>query len=207
MYTHALLLNADYRPVKIIRWERAFILLMEEKAELVVGYVDEVVRSVSDIWEKPAVVRLREFISDRKLSGRVRFNRTNLLARDAYTCQYCGLLPLTPRGNPDIERLTLDHVVPRSLSKEGKVKLPWSKKVVSVTCWENIVTACADCNAAKADFPLDKTGFRLKTIPRAPTAVDVLRMSLTRIHIPDEWTSYLPEGSQWKGYWTNDLED
>jgi 5-methylcytosine-specific restriction endonuclease McrA len=201
--THVLKLNADYRPIEIISWEDAILLILDEKADLVVGYVGEVIRSVSLTFERPAVVRLRQFVA---LEGRVRFNRRNVLARDGFVCAYCGLRPRRD-GGPDLERLTIDHVIPRAQSKHGRVFLPWSRRYAPVTCWENVVTACEDCNGRKADRTPAQAGLTLARYPRVPSAGDVLRMSLTRVRIPEEWKDFLPEGSEWRDYWTVDLSE
>lgn len=199
--TPVLLLNANYSPLKVISWQRAFELFLEEKVDLVAGYAGQFIRSVSLSFDRPAVVRLRKFA---KIEGRVRFNRQNLIARDSYTCGYCGAKPR--RGNrPDLEELTLDHVIPRAQSKAGRVYLPWAKKHVSVTCWENVVTACRSCNSLKADRTPEQAGMRLTSHPRPPTSLDVLRMSLTRVVVPDEWSEYIPE--DWRGYWSEPLDE
>lgn len=203
METQALLLNADYRPLKVIPWERAIVLVIDEKADLLEGYSDQLIRSLHMTLEWPAVVRLRKFVWQR---GRVRFKRANVLSRDAYVCQYCGAQPRGPKG-PLIEELTLDHVVPRAHSRNGRVLLPWSGKEVSITCWENIVTSCYDCNMAKRDRTPVQAGMKLRKHPRPPTTVDVLRMSLTRVHIPDEWKSWLPQDSAWRDYWDAELDE
>lgn len=203
MQTHALLLNADYRPIKPITWERAVTLILDEKADLVTAYADQFLRSVHLTLEWPAVIRLRQFV---KVKGRVRFKRSNVLARDAYTCQYCGVMPRTQRGKPDLEELTIDHVVPRAQSRRGKVTLPWNKKEVSVTSWENVVAACMGCNFRKADRTPVQAGMRLNTFPKVPTGMDILRMSLTRVKIPEEWKLYLPSDSPWRDYWDVELD-
>ncbi len=200
-HQHALLLNADYRPVKVISWERAISLILEDKADLVIGYVGEFIRSVALVFERPAVVRLRRFA---ELRARARFNRANVLARDDYTCVYCGLRPLT-RGKPDLVQLTLDHVVPRAQGRNGRVFLPWAKKSVPITCWENVITACYTCNNRKADRTPAQAGLQLRVPPRAPSPMDLLRMSLTRVPVPREWDDYIPEG--WRGYWTDELDE
>ena len=69
---HVLLLNADYRPLKIISWQRAITMLLDEKVDLVTGYVGDIIRSVSIEWVKPAVVRLKEF---HRLRSKTRFSR------------------------------------------------------------------------------------------------------------------------------------
>ena len=206
----ALLLNANYEPIKLVPWERAIVLLLDETVDLVCDYATDLIRTVSRTWGKPAVIRLRKYV---KLSGHIRFNRQNVLARDGYTCMYCGARPMKA-GRPHLEDLTLDHVVPRAQSKGGKVTLPWSGAVVPVTSWQNVCCACYSCNNQKADRTPQQAGLKLRATPRAPSQVDVLRMALTRVHIPPEWREYLPSGSEWRGapdgtedYWTVPLDE
>ena len=75
----------------------------------------------------PAVVVTKEYF---KFKKNIRFSRANVYIRDMFQCQYCS-------EHFDRHELTLDHVMP--ISKGGK------------TSWENCVTACKACNAAKAD--------------------------------------------------------
>jgi 5-methylcytosine-specific restriction endonuclease McrA len=205
---NTLLLNADYSPYKVITWRRAVELLLDDRAELVEGYVDRFVRSVSSSMPWPAVLRLRDFV---KPKARMRFNRQNVLARDGYQCAYCGKLPVKRDGRPRLEDLTLDHVVPRAQSRNGTVRCHPSlgkDERISVTCWQNIVSCCVDCNITKADRTPEQAGMKLRWAPRTPTMPDVLRMALRKVSIPDEWTQYLPEGAKaWGGYWTADLDE
>lgn len=202
MTTNALLLNADYMPIQIISWQRAITLIIDEKADQIEQYVDKCISSANDIWEWPAVVRLRDYV---QLNRSPKFNRSNVLARDGYECQYCGKLPRR-NGAIWLEELTLDHVIPRAQSARNRVILPWNGKKVHVTCWENIVTACRDCNWAKRDRTPAEAGVQFKRTPRKPNAVDLLRMNLTRVAIPDEWKDYLPRDSAWRGYWEDELD-
>ena len=202
--THALLLNADYTPLKVVTWKRAVELIFDERADIDERYVDRFIRSVSSSQPWPAVVRLREYVSSR---ARIRFNRQNVLARDGYRCAYCSITPKTQAGKPRLEDLTLDHVIPRAQSKNGTVRTK-EGRTLSVTCWENVVCCCQDCNLKKADRTPGQAGMVLKVQPRAPSTVDVLRMHLRKVEIPDEWISYLPEAARdWRGYWTDELID
>ena len=106
---------------------------------------------------------------------------------------YCGLSPRTRDGRIDRQELTLDHVIPRAQAQSGAVYLPWAKKWVNVTCWENSLTACRSCNSRKEDRRPDQTGMVMRALPRVPSQSDVLRMSLSRhSHVPQEWVAYLP---------------
>jgi 5-methylcytosine-specific restriction endonuclease McrA len=205
---HVLLLNADFTPYKVILWRRAVELLLEERVELIEGYVDRFVRSARTSMPWPAVLRLKQYIRPK---ARMRFNRQNVLARDEYTCAYCGVSPRKKDGRPRIEELSLDHVVPRAQSKNGQVRCHKSlgkDTKISVTCWENVVCCCVDCNIDKANRTPEQAGKVLRFAPRTPTMMDVLRMTLRRVEIPDEWVAYLPEGAaHWSGYWTDDLEE
>ncbi len=202
MTTTALLLNADYRPIRVIPWVRALCLLLDGKADLVQRYHGRVLRSPSTALPWPAVVRLRRYV---KVRTRARFSRQNVLARDGYRCCYCGVRPR--RGDrPDLKELTLDHVVPRAQAVRGRVRLPWCGDIVPVTSWRNIATACRDCNLVKADRTPAQAGMRLREIPKALGALDSFWISIVRVRIPDEWKLYLPENSRWRGYWTDELE-
>jgi 5-methylcytosine-specific restriction endonuclease McrA len=57
--------------------------------------------------------------------------RRRIYARDGHRCVYCGRLA---------EKLTLDHVIPRS------------KGGTNVS--ENLITACMDCNRDRGDMPI-----------------------------------------------------
>lgn len=183
-----LLLNADYRPVKVVPWERAVCLLLARKAETVAAYTDRFIRSEQLELAWPAVVSLVRYA---RVQVGPRLNRRNLFARDGFTCVYCGLAPLNREGRPDLAQLTLDHVVPRSRAVRGRVVLPWSGETVPVSGWQNLVAACEPCNHTKADRTPDEAGLSLRQRPRRPNGVDVLRIALSRAPVPEEWAAFL----------------
>ncbi len=190
---HTLQLNADYVPMKVLRWERAVELLVDNKAVLVTPYPERFVRSATLALPWPAVVALKRY---QHVRGRVKFSPRNVQARDGYACLYCGIRPQLPNGKPDRDALTLDHVIPRAQSKHGAVYLPWSKRWVNVTCWENAATACRSCNARKADRSPTQANMPLRSVPRVPTSADVLRMAIERLNsVPVEWSEWLPAGT------------
>jgi 5-methylcytosine-specific restriction endonuclease McrA len=189
---YVLLLNADYTPTKVIRWERAVELVLDEKAVLVVPWPGRYVRSASLALPWPSVVALRRYAQPR---GRVRFCGRNVAARDNYTCAYCGRSARVGDGRLDRDELTLDHVIPRAQARDGRVYLPWARRWANVTCWENAVTACRACNARKADRTPSQAGMALRIYPRVPTPADALRMALARIgSLPPEWEPFVPAG-------------
>jgi 5-methylcytosine-specific restriction endonuclease McrA len=91
------------------------------------------------------------------------------LARDLYTCQYCG----------SRKDLTLDHVVPR-----------WCG---GPHTWENLVTCCRKCNLKKGDKTPQQANMKLKKVPRRPHFVPYLSLpKYMKAMQNDEWAFYLP---------------
>lgn len=128
-----LLLNADGQPLNILplstlTWQESIKLLVLDRIQVVEWHDDWQVHSQSLTLNVPSVVLSREYIPRSKQG--IKFNRKNVFARDKYICQYCGDI-FHPKD------LTLDHVLPRS--KGGK------------TSWDNIVTACRQCNYQKGN--------------------------------------------------------
>jgi 5-methylcytosine-specific restriction endonuclease McrA len=197
-------LNADFSPIGLVSWIDGLLLVLDGKADLIEEF-DLIVRSPSQEFALPAVVRLKKFA---KGAAKLGCSRENVIARDQYMCQYCGFRPRTSNGRPKLEFLTLDHVVPRAAAKNGKVWLPWINAWKPPTCWENLVTACQKCNLHKGCKPLERCGLSLiNGPPRSPTRVDQIKILIGRVPIPDEWKSYLPEDSEWRSYWDGELED
>ena len=200
--SRVLVLNADYTPLRVVPWQRAIGLLLDEKASLVQAYAHKLVRSASQSLPHPAVVALHRYS---RFRNRVRFNRANVLARDGYACQYCGLRPLRTNGRPDLAELTIDHVVPRAQANaHGQVVVDGER--LPVTCWSNVATACVQCNSDEADRTPGEAGMVLRKVPRVPNQLDVVWMALFAVDVPEEWRDYLPEGSPWRGYWTAELD-
>lgn len=203
MTNAVLLLNADYKPIKVIPWERAVCLLIDQKVRLVTEYAGKVIHSAHLEMAFPAVVALTRYA---KTNNKVRFSRSNLLARDAYTCCYCGARPKTAQKTPKLEELTIDHVVPRAQSRNGKVLLPWNGSTVAVTSWENTTTACLDCNSTKADRTPAQAKMTLRHTPKKPSAWEAVLISLRRTSVPVEWKDWVPADSLWRDYWDLELD-
>jgi 5-methylcytosine-specific restriction endonuclease McrA len=188
---HTLLLNADLSPLRVAPWTTAVELLFEGKAYTVEPYAERFVRSERLAIPWPAVAALKRYTPVRP---RVKFSPRMVILRDSARCSYCGVRPQRPDGTADLRALTLDHVVPRAQARNGAVFLPWSRKWVNVTCWENGTTACAPCNARKDDRAPDQAGMTLRAVPRVPTQSDVMRMAVAKLRrVPAEWLAYLPE--------------
>jgi 5-methylcytosine-specific restriction endonuclease McrA len=161
-----LLLSQGYEPLATITWQRAICLLTLGKVEVVETY-DREIRSVHLVLKMPAVVRLINAF--RRSRQSVRFSRQNVLARDRWQCQYCGT-------RKPAEELTYDHVVPRSQGGQ--------------TCWENIVTSCVECNAAKANRTPLQAGLRLLRRPVRPDWIPMVTLRISREAVPKAWQGY-----------------
>lgn len=173
-----LVLNASYEPLKIVEWQRAITLWARGKVEIVASY-DRDLRSVSFTMKLPSVVRLLRFVRVRGREDVVPFTRSNIYARDSYTCQYCG----DAFADRD---LTFDHVVP---SAQGGTK-----------GWENIVTACVPCNRKKGARTPAEAGMTLLRHPVKPKKqATLLRVSIGMRTPPASWMDFL--------YWETTLEE
>lgn len=185
-----LCLNADYAPIRAIPWQQAIELLLEGKAVAVESVEGRFVRSRHLTIPWPSVVAMRRYSPSR---GRIKYSGRNVMARDVWTCLYCGDRPRRPDGSPDRAALTIDHVIPRSKARNYEVYAPWVRRWVPQTCWLNAVTACKRCNQYKADRTPEQAEMVLRALPREPTRDDVARMNVSRIrHIPTQWLAYLP---------------
>lgn len=87
-------------------------------------------------------------------------SRRVLFARDGWTCQYCGF---EAHPKSALKELTLDHVKPaRLFSSRGEA-----------TTWENITTACRECNTKKGGKLPRDCGMMPKKTPVQPNYVQI----------------------------------
>ena len=200
----ALLLNSNHVPLKVIPWQDALSLIFRDKAYMVDQYTNKFVRTVNQEFPWPAVVALFKYIDVQKST---KFNRSNVFARDRYTCVYCGLSPRGKEGKPKLEQLTFDHVVPRAQAKNGMVTTAQGKRV-HITSWQNVVTSCGPCNLKKGARTPKQAGLTIHRIPRKPNPIDAIRMHLTKLTIPSEWGRHLKGASmRWTEYWEEELQE
>ncbi|MFT4604993.1 MAG: 5-methylcytosine-specific restriction endonuclease McrA [Rhodothermales bacterium] len=163
MTGHVLVLNQDYRALTICSVQRAIILILLQKAELVNAEEGRYVRSPSHAFPWPSVVRLRAYVSIPY--KRITLTRKNVLQRDRHRCQYCG----------DKERLTIDHLIPKS--RGGR------------DTWENLVTACVPCNNRKGSRTPDEARLKLHRQPFRPSYVMFIRDFVGTVD--EGWKPYL----------------
>jgi 5-methylcytosine-specific restriction endonuclease McrA len=171
-------LTPGMEPHRIIPWQKAINMLFLGKAE-VLEETDEVLyRSVTITIRMPSVVRLIRFF--RGVKRAVKFSRINVMTRDDFTCQYCGI-------KKKMRELNYDHVIPRHMG--GR------------TTWENIVTSCYPCNAKKRNRTPDQAGMTLLSQPMKPKWLPIT----VHLHfggtIPEAWASYV----YWNTAWVEDV--
>ena len=160
-----LVLNASYEPLNVCTVRRALVLILKEKAE-VLERGDGVLRSETMRIDRPEVIRLISFVRVPRDIHRRRITRKAVLARDGWTCQYCG---------SDKHSLTVDHVIPRSRGGES--------------VWENIVASCAPCNRKKGNRLPQEIRMHPKRRPRPPGPTVFIRIAAPRT--PAAWEPYL----------------
>ncbi len=144
--------------------KKAVILLYLGKAELIEANGSEILRSISVSMPFPSIVRLSVYI--RVPYKKIILSRKNILRRDGHRCQYCS------RGDTT---LTVDHIVPKSTGGEDT--------------WENLVTACVECNNRKGNRTAEKAQMKLLRKPIKPNHVTFIRHFVGQVD--DRWKPYL----------------
>ena len=155
-----ILLNSDYSYLNTISWKTAMKLLYKGKVETLKA-TNKVLKSIEGRWKivVPAVLRLIKLVRT-VYKTRVPFSKRNVVQRDLFTCQYCGL-----KG----KKMTIDHVVPQS--RGGK------------TDFENCVAACKPCNNTKGDRTPNEVSMTLRKQPYQPTIMEFLTLKMKALGI------------------------
>ena len=160
-----LVLNATFEPINVCTVRRAAVLVLKSKAE-VLEHGKGVLHSEHLALDRPVVIRLITYVKVPRDVHRRKITRKAVLARDSWTCQYCGT------SKPG---LTVDHVIPRSRGGQS--------------VWENIVAACASCNRRKGNRLPREASMHPRHLPRPPGPLVFIRISSPRI--PVTWERYL----------------
>jgi 5-methylcytosine-specific restriction endonuclease McrA len=176
----ALVLNADFRPLSYFplslwSWQESVKAVFLDRVNIVSEY-DRTVRSPSFEMRLPSVIALKDYVPQAR---RPAFTRFNVFLRDRFTCQYCG-------GRLPTPDLTFDHVIPRS--RGGR------------TSWENVVTACGDCNLRKGNRMPTVVQMQPRNKPCAPTAYELQEhgRAFPPNFLHESWRDFL--------YWDSELD-
>lgn len=160
-------MNSNYEPLNVCNIRRAMSLLVLGKAE-VLHDRDIPIQTVRGGVRAPSVLKMRYQV--RRPMPELRLSRHSILARDNFTCQYCGAKS---------RELTIDHVVPR-----------W---VGGPQAWDNLVACCRRCNLKKGDKTPAQANMKLARKPKRPHFVPYLSLpNYLRAQGRDDWRMYLP---------------
>ncbi|MEP0007561.1 MAG: HNH endonuclease [Balneola sp.] len=163
MNANVLVLNQDYQPLSVCSLQRSMKLIFLEKAELLHDDPEKKLRTPSDQFDFPSVIRLRRYI--RLPYTKVVLTRRNVMRRDSFRCQYCG----------QKSKLTIDHIHPKS--RGGK------------DTWENLTTACDKCNVKKGNRTPKEANMELRSKPYRPIPITFFRDINGGVQEP--WKPYL----------------
>jgi 5-methylcytosine-specific restriction endonuclease McrA len=163
-----LVLNASYEVMKIVNWKKAVTWYFLEKVDIIEEYEQNIL-SPSIEMKIPAVVKYRKLIKPKYRA--LKFSRTNIYARDNFSCQYCVRKFAQ-------SKLTLDHVIPKSRGGPSS--------------WTNCVACCSACNVKKADRTPKEAGMKLFQEPRQPNQIEAfaLAIRIKAVSIPEVWKNY-----------------
>jgi len=143
-------------------WKHAIRLIVKEKVEIV-KKTKKIIKNFEKtvVMAVPKVIRLIKFVR-LKYKKEVPLSKSNIFARDEYTCCYCGKkLNSKKSGNLD-SKPTIDHLVPRAKGGE--------------TSWENCVTSCRGCNSKKGSRTPNEAKMYLKRRPTKPTISEFIQL-------------------------------
>jgi len=144
-----LLLNNDYTPLNFVSSIRAFNLVANGRAELIVlekpSIWDEPLTSASRNYAMPATIKMKSYVHKRWFIPR--FRNYVIFNRDNWQCQYCNI-SLT------LDTISIDHITPEC--KGGD------------TTWRNCITSCKKCNNRKGAKTLSEAGMKIISFPSDP---------------------------------------
>jgi 5-methylcytosine-specific restriction endonuclease McrA len=157
-------------------YERHDLLSWNDVSKAAAAVGNAVIRSQHLALAPPEVVVLSGY--DGRGERAVTFSRRNIFKRDRYTCQYCG-------AQPGPTELTIDHVFPKSRGGASN--------------WQNILLACVECNAKKANRTPAEAGMVPRKIPKKPSWKTLAQVNpkLRR----ESWEQFLG-----RAYWETELE-
>jgi 5-methylcytosine-specific restriction endonuclease McrA len=189
---HVLVLNRHWLAVHICTARRAISLLYQGLAQVVSDdfrtynfdtwlmhsqtgefNCNSMIRTPGFQFMVPSVIVLSRYQSCPPRT--VRFNRRNIFLRDRHQCQYCG-------QNPGKDKLTIDHVIPRS--RGGR------------SVWQNVVVACTHCNTKKGDRLPSECDMYPAVSPKRPSWLSALRVVPTHQE-QNVWLRFI-ESASWE---------
>jgi len=165
MSKKALIIDRTYMARAIVNVERAFTIVYKGNAEVIEEYDEYFKLSKSNKLKiaKPSIIKVFSYVN--VPYHKVPITKQNVYKRDNHTCVYCGC--------KNRQTLTIDHVIPKS--KGGK------------DTFENMVTACFDCNNEKDSLDVEEWG---KPHPNPKRPHHLMLMKQIK-EIPEGWKPFL----------------
>lgn len=150
-----IVLNADGAAIDVASVKRAIGYIVRGKAVMVEAVEDSFFRSPGSdvVVAVPRVVKFTEQVEHETYTGEMSWSRGRMLARDCYTCAYCG-----EWGN------TVDHILPRS--RGGK------------DTWRNTITSCQKCNNKKDNRTPEEAGMPLLFEPKPVFRSEIILLDM-----------------------------
>ncbi len=165
----ALLISTAHEPIAFIGYRRMISLMRRNVVEVLADWSDDnILPGVST----PAVMKLKNFVLASTKHQMSSYNRSVVLARDEFKCQYCNKSLV-------YREATVDHIVPRS--RRG------------INHWTNCVTSCKSCNRKKADRTPVEANMSLLKRPGYPSITHFWMANVQRVPTEFEWHSLWTE--------------
>ena len=163
------MLNAGYEPLNIVNWQKAMILWLQNKVDILQYHDDIKVSTATDKFLLPSVMKLRKYVRPYQAYN-VRLSRTNVFLRDRHICQYC-------HDKFALKLLTIDHVMPASRG--------------GASSWLNLTTACQPCNYQKGNRTPEEAGLTLLNQPFKPEWLPSQKDKYNLESLPKAWREFL----------------
>lgn len=175
-----LVLSDSYIPINRIPWQVAISDVLSGRAEILEAYEGRVVRTASEVFPMPSVIRFVRKVAGLFRKPKIEFTRKNVWLRDNGTCQYCG-------HGVSLSEFTYDHVVPDSRGGPRD--------------WTNIVVACIPCNQRKRNRTPQEARMKLLSVPVKPKTLPKMEreMPFSTENMPETWRDYLVSFMYWNG--------
>lgn len=161
-----LVLDKSYLPISIVSKFRGFCMAMGDNVD-VIDYQPILIHTATKGYPVPSIIRVTNMYSPHLMAKKAHLCHENLYMRDDHTCAYCG-------DKFNRRNLTWDHILP--ISRGGK------------TTWDNLVTACKDCNLKKGNRTPKEAGMDFEVIACTPARFD---QTIYEYGVRDEWLIYL----------------
>jgi hypothetical protein len=178
-----LVLNRYYQAVRMTTVRRALMMMYVGAARALgpeyetydfyawaatpIGNDAEVIGTSSGRLRAPRLLVLSRY--GRLPATALRLSRRNVLLRDKFTCQYCGV-------QPPLSELDIDHVIPRSRGGQSS--------------WQNLVAACRSCNLRKSNATPEEAHMSLLNKPYRPSWTASIELAAVTQYYA-EWEPFL----------------